>query len=262
MRRYNPEMSAKTILPAILTVLLLPIVLAPLPVKAQEAEPPGLLLLYEMNRTRAQHLVKVLEKPAAAAGFKVTAVTKVYGRTGALKEFMDKEHARLKFDKDRIVLLGFSAAGKDALKFTVKYHEKLAGTIVAAAADFEITRNDTKGIGRDYPFLLFYSRKDPNADYKVGRDARKVLKKSKLDATFIADEVLNHFDIMQKGHQTFLPWAAENSYYWKHLKLAKAALKDDKRARAMEHWALFKKKYKRSELNEKFKELLPPIEGE
>ena len=149
-----------------------------------------------------------------------------------------------------------SAAGKDTLKFTIKYHDKLAGTIIAAAADFTITRNDTKGIGKAYPFLLFYSRADTTANYKIGRDARAVLKKSKVDATFIADEQLNHFGIMQKGHKTFLPWAAEYSYYWKHWKLAKAALKDDKRDLASEHWKLFKKKYKRSELNEKFDELL------
>jgi len=237
-------------------LLLIPLLLAPGPVRGEESDPPGLLLIYETNAPRAQHLMKILEKPAAAAGFKVTAVTKVFGRAGALKEFMEKEHARLGYDKERIVLLGFSAMGKDALKFTVKYHDKLAGTIVAAASDFVITRNDTKGIGKAYPFLLFYSRKDPNASYKIGRDARAVLKKSKVDATFIADEELNHFGIIQKGHKTFLPWAAEYSLYWKQLKLAKAALKDDKRDLANQHWQKFRVKYKRSELNEHFKELL------
>jgi len=240
----------------ILVLILLPLVLTAGPVRAEEPEAPGLLLLYATNSVRAQHLVKILEKPAGEAGFKVTAVTKVFGRAGALKEFMEKEHARLKFDRQRIVLLGFSKSGKDALKFTVKYHEKLAGTIIAAAADFAISRNDTKGIGHDYPFLLFYSRADTTASYKIGRDARTVLRKSKQDATFIADESLNHFGIMQKGHKTFLPWAAEYSYYWKHLKLAKAALKDNKRDVATEHWKKFKKKYKRSELNEKFETLL------
>ncbi len=241
---------------AIPVLLLLPLLPAPGPLRGEESDPPGLLLLYETNAQRAQHLVKILEKPAAAAGFKVTAVTKVFGRSGALKEFMEKEYARLGFDRKRIVLLGFSAMGRNVLKFTVKYHDKLAGTIVAASRDFVITRNDTRGIGKAYPFLLFYSRKDPNADYKVGRAARIVLKKSKLDATLLLDEELNHFDIMMKGHKTFLPWAAEYSLYWKQLKLARAALKDDKRDLATRHWQKFRVKYKRSELNEHFKELL------
>jgi pimeloyl-ACP methyl ester carboxylesterase len=243
-----------------LLVLSVVFVLAPLPAfspaEAEEEELPGLLVVYEANHLRGQHLVKILEKPAAEAGFNITLVTKVYGRAGAFTEWKEGEMARKKFDEDRIVLLGFSSAGRGALALTVKYSEQLAGTIVAAAADFAITRNDTKGIVQDYPFFLLYSRADSTASFKIGRDAKTVLAKSKLNATYKAVDDLNHFDVIQKGHTEFLPWAAENSYAWKHLKLAKLALRDDKRDLAMEHWATFKKRYRRSELNEKFNELL------
>jgi hypothetical protein len=103
------------------------------------------------------------------------------------------------------VLLAFSAAGEPALKMAVKHRKKIAG-LVLIAAPVTIDAETAKALGKGFPVLLLYGRKDSVAPAATGEKAARALRDAGVEVTSEILDVSDHFGVLTEGAKRAVRW--------------------------------------------------------
>jgi hypothetical protein len=171
---------------------------------------PGLILVVDPDKTRGPKVKGALEREAAVRGFVVAHTPTVFANDRALDYFLTKLGKATPFHPRRILLLGFSTAGKDAWAFALKYKTRIAG-LALVAAPLALSAEEAAMLGQGVPVLMVYGRDDRTAPAEKGDETFRILLGAEVVADWALLDVADHFAVLTEGFGRIFPWASKQT---------------------------------------------------
>ncbi|MCU0726410.1 MAG: DUF1223 domain-containing protein [Planctomycetes bacterium] len=171
---------------------------------------PGLILVVDPDKTRGPKVKAALEREAADRGFIVAHTPTVFANDRALDYFLAKQAKAKPFHERRVILLGFSTAGKEAWAFALKYRTRVAG-LALVAAPLALDAAEAASLGQGVPVLMVYGRDDKAAPAEEGDEVFRTLLGADVVADWALLDVADSFAVLNEGLGRIFPWAAKQT---------------------------------------------------
>lgn len=159
---------------------------------------------FDLPVKRSEPRTIVIRETTADRGRRVRGAIAPAARGAAIPLLVAIREKLPKTDR-RPVLLAFSAAGEPALKMAAKNRKNIVG-LVLIAAPVTIDAKTAKALGKDFPVLLLYGKKDAVAPAATGEKAARALRDAGVNVTSEILEVDDHFGVLNEGAKRAVSW--------------------------------------------------------
>ncbi len=169
---------------------------------------PPLLVIRELNDNRGATVKKELEAAFTKAGFRIALLTRELADDDAVEAWFKEVAKEAPFDRARVVILGFSAAGVEGAKPAFAFPKRFCGLILPAALVPVPDGADLKAAAPHLPVFLIYGESDTTAPPRIGETARKSLEEAGVGADWKLLPKADHFGVLKDGAAAMAEWAS------------------------------------------------------